>query len=677
MAIGPGFVPAQLPTGQEYFKLPFNELLAGLSAKQKQFDTAEDEKNKVLEELLKVNPYFQPHKDYLNKYSTDLYSNIDNLTNQYQGDISKALPEIRKIARKVNQDLTYGDLATINASTKGAQEYLKQKQELSDKGAYEAMYDIGLTSGKGFTELSQLPYEQAIQDGKLKGFNYTGIHTKADERKESSDIFSPIKADAISNKWLDEKTNFAKSSESEGIIREKIYAAAGDNYSALSPNFRKELDFRVDNLSEDLVLSEAANYYKGYFGNRKDKDGKTFLWEKELNEDLKTQDINFFKETAKKNYLAKLGEKYTFSKESTSKLPDVDYMRFKKEKADADRLIQVPILPTPNPNQSSPFNIGKTIYLDKKDNKLKVKGEKEKTQQVISNIELTQPYQFIMNVKNKVGDGWLGKIITAIPQLGTNIMKGAVNFIGHIFEDDKELETTNTDYQRLNTNLRNRGIINNSINKGSSKEKEIVAEFINNRANGSVNAIADFRIDPKFKAEFNNIFNGDAKGEALFNTPGNSTFMKFTGTNEEGKTEVISGASLYEKHKGKPVSYAGSINDINSPFEYGSTVILVTDESDTKAPIKQYLMQPDLTTRQSSQYFQNGILRARQGIDVNEFELPASNELGLPAGKYKSEIEINSNGEEVFKVTFPGNKTGTYTTKINPQTNQQELILIK
>jgi hypothetical protein len=38
MAIGPGFVPAQLPTGQEYFKLPFNELLAGLSAKQDKFD---------------------------------------------------------------------------------------------------------------------------------------------------------------------------------------------------------------------------------------------------------------------------------------------------------------------------------------------------------------------------------------------------------------------------------------------------------------------------------------------------------------------------------------------------------------------------------------------------------------------------------------------------------------
>jgi len=53
MAIGPGFVPAQLPTGQKYFELPFNELLAGLSAKQGQFDKAVAEKdalNKLIPE---------------------------------------------------------------------------------------------------------------------------------------------------------------------------------------------------------------------------------------------------------------------------------------------------------------------------------------------------------------------------------------------------------------------------------------------------------------------------------------------------------------------------------------------------------------------------------------------------------------------------------------------------
>lgn len=50
MAIGPGFVPAQLPTGQKYFELPFNELLAGLSAKQDKFDKAKAADN--LEKLI-------------------------------------------------------------------------------------------------------------------------------------------------------------------------------------------------------------------------------------------------------------------------------------------------------------------------------------------------------------------------------------------------------------------------------------------------------------------------------------------------------------------------------------------------------------------------------------------------------------------------------------------------
>jgi hypothetical protein len=78
MAIGPGFVPAQLPTGQEYFKLPFNELLAGLSAKQDKFDKGlasvkgipdlipeaglqtQDIRNQIISEMdTKLNPLMQ------------------------------------------------------------------------------------------------------------------------------------------------------------------------------------------------------------------------------------------------------------------------------------------------------------------------------------------------------------------------------------------------------------------------------------------------------------------------------------------------------------------------------------------------------------------------------------------------------------------------------------------
>ena len=663
MAIGPGFVPAQLPTGQKYFELPFNELLAGLSAKQKQFDTAEDEKNKVLEELLKVNPYFQPHKDYLNKYSTDLYSNIDNLTNQYQGDISKALPEIRKMARKVNQDLTYGDLATINASTKGAQEYLKQKQELSDKGAYEAMYDIGLTSGKGFTELSQLPYEQAIQDGKLKGFNYTGIHTKADELTESDSIFSKIKADAAEGKWFNPNTGYWTSKGTEKIGREKIYTAAAQNYKSLTPNFRTELDYRFNNVSEEDLLKGASNYYMNIFGSEKNKKGIP-KWQEKLEEDLKNEDISHFKEIAKINYLGELGEKYLVQKTKDESMPIVEWIKMKKEEEENTAPIIQPMNPTLNPNQITELAGGK-ITVDK-NGILRKTGIKEKTEEFKKSLDLTTPGRTVTAIKDAVGDGWWGNILSGLPQAALSIVKGGISTLGFFFEDDAEIESSNPTVVNITTNLRNRGIIPSDIKKDSKQEKEIIAEFINTRMNGSVNAIGNFSTNPKHIQKFNEVFFGDKKGDAILTNRISQTF-KFRDENNN----VITGKEFGEKFRGKPVSYGATVDDINSPYEYGTTVVFVDDESDSKNPQKQFMMEPSLSTKQSQEYFVNGLLRARHGLDKSEFELPSGNQVGLAPGKYTSEIKVQPGGVEIFEVTTPSKQVIKYKQE------GQELVKIQ
>jgi hypothetical protein len=662
MAIGPGFVPAQLPTGQEYFKLPFNELLAGLSAKQKQFDTAEDEKNKLLEGLLKVNPYFQPHKDYLNKYTSDLYSNIDNLTNQYQGDISKALPEIKRMARKVNQDLTYGDLATINASTKGAQEYLKQKQDLSDKGEYEAMFDMGLSSGRGFNELSQLPFEQAIQDGKLRGFNYTGIHSKAKEQDEANKIFNVIETDAKENKWFNPKTGKWTSTRLEEIGRGKIYDAATSNYKALSPNFRAELDYRFNNAPQEELIRGASNYYMNVFGSAKDKSGVP-AWQKQLELDLKSKDINHFKEVAKVNYLGELGEKYLTKKTKDETMPLMEWIKFQKEN-EVSTPIQQPINPTLNPNQVIDFTGGR-MKVDK-DGKLRVEGKKEKTEELMAQVDMTTAGRTITAIKDQLGDGWLGGIMSILPQIAVSLPKALLKTAGFFFEDDKEIESTNPTYQNVSTNLRNRGIIPSDVKEGDKKEKEIVSEFINSRLNSSVNAIGNFSTDPKHIRKFNEVFGGDAKGDGFVPNRIIQTFKFLDETNK-----VYTGKVFGEKFRGKPFSYGATLDDINSPYEYGSTVIFVDDEDDKKAPLKQFIMQPDLTTRQSQEYFVNGLLRARHGLDKSEFELPSGNQVGLPPGKYTSEIKVQPGGVEIFEITTPSKQIIKYKQE------GQELVKIQ
>lgn len=81
MGINRYFTPAQLPTGQEYFKLPFNELYTALGAKQKQQDAANTKNAELQAEADKVKALL-PDQTRAFDINQKFKDTIDKLSNQ-------------------------------------------------------------------------------------------------------------------------------------------------------------------------------------------------------------------------------------------------------------------------------------------------------------------------------------------------------------------------------------------------------------------------------------------------------------------------------------------------------------------------------------------------------------------------------------------------------------------
>lgn len=81
MGINRYFTAAQIPTGQEYFKLPFNELYTALGAKQKQQDEARAKNAELQAEADKVKA-LQPDQEEAFAINQKFKDSIDKLSNQ-------------------------------------------------------------------------------------------------------------------------------------------------------------------------------------------------------------------------------------------------------------------------------------------------------------------------------------------------------------------------------------------------------------------------------------------------------------------------------------------------------------------------------------------------------------------------------------------------------------------
>ncbi len=128
MAITFGSKPAEF----KYVELPFEALAAAGAAKQKRYDEGDKEITNINDTFLKIGsikPDTKRKQELVDGYQQEIYQVVD----QYSGDIGAALPKIKELQRKINYDMTYGELGAINNRYKSQQESIADIQKYNEE----------------------------------------------------------------------------------------------------------------------------------------------------------------------------------------------------------------------------------------------------------------------------------------------------------------------------------------------------------------------------------------------------------------------------------------------------------------------------------------------------------------------------------------------------------------
>jgi hypothetical protein len=128
MAITFGSKPAEF----KYVELPWDAIAAAGAAKQKRYDEGDKEISNINDTFLKIGSIKvdTPRKQQLvDDYQQQIYGVVDS----YSGDIGAALPKIKELQRKINYDMTYGELGAINNRYKSQQESIADIQKYNEE----------------------------------------------------------------------------------------------------------------------------------------------------------------------------------------------------------------------------------------------------------------------------------------------------------------------------------------------------------------------------------------------------------------------------------------------------------------------------------------------------------------------------------------------------------------
>lgn len=128
MAITFGSKPAEF----KYVELPWEVIAAAGAAKQKRYDEGDKEISNINDTFLKIGSIKvdTPRKQQLvDDYQQQIYGVVDS----YSGDIGAALPKIKELQRKINYDMTYGELGAINNRYKSQQESIADIQKYNEE----------------------------------------------------------------------------------------------------------------------------------------------------------------------------------------------------------------------------------------------------------------------------------------------------------------------------------------------------------------------------------------------------------------------------------------------------------------------------------------------------------------------------------------------------------------
>lgn len=223
-----------------YTPVPFQELAYVAEKKQKRADEGEALITSLEDDFLKVKalPVDKPKRDSIVKaYRENLYSMYD----QAGGDVTKIIPQVKNLQRKIKYDVTYGDLGDINRK---ATEY----ETLSTN------FDKASLEGK-FSGLDDYMRQYAI-DVPLAQYTMQGGHTRNDAGisnsvpwqdlsqlpdwgKEMSDWFTKYKADKYAGKTLQPTNAGYLVKETNELVRYEDLFMDGMRWVMSNPSFTK------------------------------------------------------------------------------------------------------------------------------------------------------------------------------------------------------------------------------------------------------------------------------------------------------------------------------------------------------------------------------------------------------------------------------------------------------
>lgn len=120
------------PAEFKYVELPFEAIAAAGAARQKRYDEGDKSISDINDTFLKIGSIKvdTPRKQELvDAYQQQIYGVVDS----YAGDIGAALPKIKELQRKINYDMTYGELGAINNRYKSQQESIADIQKYNEE----------------------------------------------------------------------------------------------------------------------------------------------------------------------------------------------------------------------------------------------------------------------------------------------------------------------------------------------------------------------------------------------------------------------------------------------------------------------------------------------------------------------------------------------------------------
>lgn len=305
MAVNRFNTPAEQNLMQTYVPLPFQEMAAAAQMIQKRHDEGEALADALDDNILNLKPKRELDKRFVSDYMTNLDDELSNLITKHDGKYADMVPDLKLIQKRVNRDLTAGDLATVSSSGEQVGLYNQGMIDAQEEGTFNPYLNTELGAGREYTQWAQEGmknigtdnnpnwvldedyYQNNVIGQPLSSYAYTGVHKAADMLDELDKIFGKVKADSrelVYDVTDPDGTVRTVTEKVDEITPGKIANASINNLSSLSPGAQQELELWSRSLTDQATLGYADAFIQTLLSDEMLQQGISQEQVDELNE---------------------------------------------------------------------------------------------------------------------------------------------------------------------------------------------------------------------------------------------------------------------------------------------------------------------------------------------------------------------------------------------------------